>query len=1007
MKPLARAASLDEVLGRDWRLSTTAAPDHALGEARLAAWCRASTNGDWALFQRRLQRDGHDLDVVRRILSGTGGFAAGAEPMWLRDGEWVVRALTQEVESARPSPQPFADLYHALATEAQRILVEHVGHAGFDTFSATAVTDLRTMLIDRVSALLAPALYDRFCSASTGFDDFIAKARAALLQEMFAEKPVLLRVVATITRQWICSTAEFVLRLVADLPDVKQLTGAGDDATVARVTGGFADHHHDGRTVLCVEFDGSRRALYKPKDLGIDAAWAALIDELNVSAPTILSAPRVLPRDGYGWTAFVDHTACADGSEVTAYFRRSGALLALLHCVAAGDVHHENVIAAGGQPIAVDLETLFQSHRPADESAESGSAIGRARNLIAESVVAVGLLPGWGSAARGEPIAVGGMAAHDPRVQTTRWLDVNTDSMRPVRTVAEASVPTNLPHVAGRYATVTEHLDEFCSGFRDYVRFLRDGPTMLSDGRFKGLPVRTVLRPTQFYDLLLNRLRNDTTMADGVVWSAQSDFPARMANWDGDDEDWPALAAERDALLRLSVPRFTTLTDDEVVDDGMGRRFSVTRTTGFDRAGYRMSLLDDASLEWHEQVIRQVCGLTDRQGSGTTPLLSTPASVDAFSEVAEEVADELASAAIRCDGSAAWIGLRWFVDSDVAQLAVLGHDLYNGSAGIATFLAAHARTTGSSRSADLALAAVAGLRGDLHGSNVGHMARLLGVGGATGLGSVVYALTVMAELLSDDDLRADAFSSAELIDEAALASDRQLDVIGGSAGAVLGLLRLHRDTGSDDVLARAVRCGERVLASARLREQVRANTLSSGMSHGAAGFALAMSSLATATGRQDFADLAADLSDEHRGVDEPRGEWRSQWCHGAVGIGLSRLGAMRFGGVSEARVRHDLARATTAAREGWPGHVDTLCCGSLGNIEFLRAAGRALGDTDASEIAAQRLSSVIATAREHGTYRWNGGAQRFNVGLFRGLSGVGYSCLRELDDSIPNLLIWE
>jgi lantibiotic modifying enzyme len=43
-----------------------------------------------------------------------------------------------------------------------------------------------------------------------------------------------------------------------------------------------------------------------------------------------------------------------------------------------------------------------------------------------------------------------------------------------------------------------------------------------------------------------------------------------------------------------------------------------------------------------------------------------------------------------------------------------------------------------------------------------------------------------------------------------------------------------------------------------------------------------------------------------------------------------------------------------------------------------------------------------------GSYRWGATVlSRFNVGLFRGLAGVGYTCLREVDDSLPNLLIWE
>jgi lantibiotic modifying enzyme len=72
-----------------------------------------------------------------------------------------------------------------------------------------------------------------------------------------------------------------------------------------------------------------------------------------------------------------------------------------------------------------------------------------------------------------------------------------------------------------------------------------------------------------------------------------------------------------------------------------------------------------------------------------------------------------------------------------------------------------------------------------------------------------------------------------------------------------------------------------------------------------------------------------------------------------------------------------------------------------------REAGWVLNHTELVELASQRLLAVLRTKAAAGDYRWNVGARRFNVGLFRGLAGVGYACLREVDDSIPNVLIWE
>ncbi len=94
-------------------------------------------------------------------------------------------------------------------------------------------------------------------------------------------------------------------------------------------------------------------------------------------------------------------------------------------------------------------------------------------------------------------------------------------------------------------------------------------------------------------------------------------------------------------------------------------------------------------------------------------------------------------------------------------------------------------------------------------------------------------------------------------------------------------------------------------------------------------------------------------------------------------------------------------------QRGWPGHVDTLCCGSLGSIEFFCEAADALGRGDLRELAARRMAAIMENAAATGDYHWNMGKRQFNLGLFRGLAGVGYTCLRQADRSLPNVLAWE
>ena len=118
------------------------------------------------------------------------------------------------------------------------------------------------------------------------------------------------------------------------------------------------------------------------------------------------------------------------------------------------------------------------------------------------------------------------------------------------------------------------------------------------------------------------------------------------------------------------------------------------------------------------------------------------------------------------------------------------------------------------------------------------------------------------------------------------------------------------------MLKRATKCGEHLLRQPRVGPEGRRVWSGqgspphglNGMSHGAAGFAYALTSLAAATGRDDFAKAAAEcIAFENSSYDAARHNWPDlraagapgwpcQWCHGAPGIGLARIAMTKQGG---------------------------------------------------------------------------------------------------------------
>ena len=219
------------------------------------------------------------------------------------------------------------------------------------------------------------------------------------------------------------------------------------------------------------------------------------------------------------------------------------------------------------------------------------------------------------------------------------------------------------------------------------------------------------------------------------------------------------------------------------------------------------------------------------------------------------------------------------------------------------------------------------------------------------------------------------------------ALDRGIDVIGGAAGAIPALLQMAEVLDPDLVIGMATRLGDHLLNTAH-REPVgwswtTTGTLAvrhlTGLAHGVAGEAHALLELYVATGsdqylyaaeqgflyeRQCFNAEAANWPDYRHhtvlmeymsvgqldtvkavlraGEQEPyEDHWISAWCHGAPGIGLTRLRAFEVLGHPSYRQEAEVALGTTLAA---PEQNYSLCHGVCGNSETLLYASEVLGD---------------------------------------------------------------
>jgi type 2 lantibiotic biosynthesis protein LanM len=1084
---------------------------------RIQNWRRAfSLEGDPDLLSRRLKFDGLDWDTCCARLGSVRLFDDQPLPDWAAlFGRLIERYDPQEEATAAA----ITYAQNAVAADTSSITGADSGNVSlpFDEvwipFVRVAADDLRSRagkslgqlgedvircfqqsLLDNLAQLAALSLGLEFRRFVCKHDPLSVFQQPAIgmtspprelyrrfvrnlcnggLVVFFQEYPVLARLMTVATNQWVGHLAEFCRRLGDDRPALAALFNCGmDPGIVVDVNTGVSDSHHGGRSVVIATFASGLRVVYKPKDLGIDEAYSALIEWLNrridlvsTSEPSKfdglstelppLRTVKVLNCTTHGWVEFFGQQPCRDARQLELYFQRVGMFLCLTCTLGGTDFHLDNVIAGGEHPVLVDLETMLQPLPIPWDSRLRESADLRAAEVMHQSVLRTGLLPFWINGAPGKTYDVSGIGAAeiaDTGYLSIQWDAINTDAMQLAYRNAETKQETNRPTLAGQIISAEDHLDEMIDGFVGMYQLLVESREELlaNDGplaAFRGLSLRYLLRMTKTYGQIAERRLHPEFLRDGADSSIELERLMRdfvvLPPDPHSPPPWGICGAELRAIERLDIPYFSFMSDSKsLLADGQVVARGFFSQSGIEYVENRLRKMGDDDLQQQLRFIRASLHarfadpLSENKSLPGTRANTPPSEFNETLSRAEliastvRIAQEIRNTALRGgDGSSTWISLAFDPVSDRMRLLPMSDSLYDGRVGVALFLAALEHVTGGAGFRDLALSAVLPLRQALRHPSPPAIARNM-LGAATGLGSQIYALTRIANWLADDELRDLAARAATWFIPQRIGLDDSLDIFGGAAGGIVGLLALCNCGGNSAALSAAAECGEHLLGRrVTTRTGHRAWPSSwlpqplTGFSHGAAGIAYALLRLSHATGDSRFRDAAEEaIAFETTMYSSSARNWPDlrlpteagqawfmvAWCNGAPGIGLGRLGGLSQ--LDNASIRDDIDHALQTTRETPIDDADHLCCGSTGRIDFLLEAGKRLHQPKLVDEARQRGSTIVRQASKRGGFQVYAQAPGFSAStsFFQGIAGIGYQLLRLADPgSLPCALLWE
>ncbi len=407
-----------------------------------------------------------------------------------------------------------------------------------------------------------------------------------------------------------------------------------------------------------------------------------------------------------------------------------------------------------------------------------------------------------------------------------------------------------------------------------------------------------------------------------------------------------------------------------------------------------------------------------------------------FLETAYKIGIQICRDAIWSGNKCNWTGpsMEYLDNSWKTVQRSYGTDFYSGTAGIGYFLSYLYSLTDDAIIKKTALGCL-----EQAISNKEQIHTNARIGFYTGWAGIVHTLQKCGPLLNTENFNTEATEMVDAIIQCNL-KESGIDILAGCAGAIPVLIS-QRGCQSDAYLNFAKNIGGHLIEAAHKTDKgwswdtlgnnsTTSATNLTGFSHGTAGIGWAFLELYQATKDEKYNEAAEKAFEYERSwFNAGYGNWpdlRSfdntpktnealygsvAWCHGAPGIGLSRLRAYELSHTSACKEEAEVAVKTTGAAieqvlQNGPINF-SLCHGIGGNTEALIMGADTLKDNGLKNHAKQIGQAGINLYSNSGI-PWPCGITGAgeSPGLMLGLAGIGYFYLRLHDhNNIPSILI--
>ncbi|WP_167399224.1 type 2 lanthipeptide synthetase LanM [Planococcus maitriensis] len=781
--------------------------------------------------------------------------------------------------------------------------------------------------------------------------------------------------------------------------------------TLQKISVGKGDTHQNGKTVSLLYFE-ELTLVYKPRSLAIDASYQEFLAYLNKEVGLDFKEVEIVTFQDFGFMEFIEHKPCEKEEELDGFYRKVGYHLANFYLLNGNDMHFENVIANGAEPVFIDLESLFAPQLAGKYNNLDASLRTLYRQLEA-SVQGISLLST--EIGSRQLMDIGGIAKNNGQTASYRSAkikDAFTDQMSYQLVYPKVDEKQNNPFMDGKVVESVNYRELIWEGFESLYRHFmvhKDEISKVVEKFFSGQTIRYIHRSTMFYSKLLTMHTYPLFMNDKYL----KDLLFHRVGIHHTPQDRAFLNSEYADLHRMDVPYFQANTSSVHIMNSNGQMISnVLEAPPIQASLDKIIKLSDEDLMEQKRLV-DITFMNKRKSSqdrtGLTFAIGEGGAVQsdhAYLKTAKEIGDFLVRKMVAEDAHGYWIGptINLKQKEEAWVPGLIETDVYNGSSGIGIFLAYLYSVTGEEKyrqAAEKSMLVIVEYLEKIEEVDT----KPLGVGAFVGFSAYLYGVFKCGEYLKKDDWVLLGFEKLSWLKEKVIAEDiTDPDYIYGLTGTIHMLFQLAREFSGEqrsslmDVLD--------LLGNQLLKNEPEDMPLS-GFAHGLASL---MSSFALLS--QQFQDPAYEkavykcFETMKKFKSTEKGAWFNSleqqdvsygFCHGTPGILMAYTICKEVGfPVPEQWLKQSVEHIKNNSF----GNTLTYCHGDIGNLEIMYAYAESFGDkalerqVDATvqTLYDTQLSNVLNSKLAHS----------YVLGVMAGISGAGLFLLnRVAHDSKP------